>query len=402
MRHLVATLFFLIFSNILHVYGIEIDGINYNISGDEAMVIQWTFDDTKTYSGDVVIPESVTYDGKDYSVTSISSYAFKGCDKLTSITIPNSVTTIGYGAFKDCSCLSAINLAPSVVRIYHNAFSGTPWYDNLPDGMVYVGKVAYKYKGEMPEGTHLSIKEGTLSITEQAFALCSGLVSVTIPEGITTIEELAFGGCSSLVSVKLPESLTSIGSSVFYDCVSLSSIDIPSGITKIGSGAFARCRSLTSIAIPEGSWYIYPNTFSGCDNLADVVLPESLRNIDSFAFMGCSGLQSIVCNAPAPPSYGQLVFYGVEKQNCKLYVPKGCEEAYRNAGEWKDFNIIEMGTGISEMQNERVKSEKYDNAIYDLQGRKVIGAEANSSLFTLHSSLKKGLYIVNGRKIAVK
>ena len=60
------------------------------------------------------------------------------------------------------------------------------------------------------------------------------------------------------------------------------------------------------------------------------------------------------------------------------------------------------GIEINEVKNEGVKSEKYTNETYDLQGRKVIGAEANSSLFTLHSSLKKGLYIVNGRKIAVK
>ena len=60
------------------------------------------------------------------------------------------------------------------------------------------------------------------------------------------------------------------------------------------------------------------------------------------------------------------------------------------------------GIEINDMENDRVKSEKYDNTLYDLQGRKVIGAEANSSLFTLHSSLKKGLYLVNGRKVAVK
>jgi hypothetical protein len=136
-----------------------------------------------------------------------------------------------------------------------------------------------------------------------------------------------------------------------------------------------------------------------------------LKYIGEAAFCYCSDLSTTVCNAKIPPIaipnpdktyFYSDVFHDVDKQNCKLYVPQGCEEAYRAAELWKDFNIIEMGTGISEMQNERVKSEKYDNAIYDLQGRKVIGAEANSSLFTLHSSLKKGLYIVNGRKIAVK
>ena len=114
--------------------------------------------------------------------------------------------------------------------------------------------------------------------------------------------------------------------------------------------------------------------------------------------MGCSGLQSIVCNAPAPPSYGQLVFYGVEKQNCKLYVPKGCEEAYRAAELWKDFNIIEMGTGISEMKNDRVKSEDYGDATYDLSGHKV-----DFQFSTFNSQLKKkGIYIQNGVKRVIK
>ena len=98
---------------------------------------------------------------------------------------------------------------------------------------------------------------------------------------------------------------------------------------------------------------------------------------------------------PAPPSYGQLVFYGVDKQNCKLYVPKGCEEAYRAAELWKDFNIMEMGTGINEMENDRVKSEKYDNTLYDLQGRKV-----DFQFSTFNSQFrKKGIYIQNGKKV---
>ena len=75
-----------------------IDGINYSLNDEtlEAEVIQ------SSYSGDITIPETVDYDGKTYSVTSIGDYAFYECPGLTSITIPNSVTSIGDWAFYDC------------------------------------------------------------------------------------------------------------------------------------------------------------------------------------------------------------------------------------------------------------------------------------------------------------
>ena len=150
---------------------------------------------------------------------------------------------------------------------------------------------------------------------------------------------------------------------------------------------------MASFNIPEGSRGIEKAAFAGCSNLKTVVIPESVIYIEWFGFSGCTGLSSIVCNAKNPPSVGQFGFDGVDKQNCKLYVPKGCEEAYRNAEEWQNFNIIEKGTGISE-----VKSEKYDDAIYDLSGRKV-----DFQFSTFNSQFrKKGLYIQNGKKVAVK
>ena len=109
--------------------------------------------------------------------------------------IGNGVTSIGSSAFYNCSSLASITIPNSVTSIGWKAFSGTAWYDNQPDGLVYAGKVAYEYKGTMPENTNLAIKEGTLGIADGAFFDCSGLVSITIPNSVTSIGDEAFHEC---------------------------------------------------------------------------------------------------------------------------------------------------------------------------------------------------------------
>ena len=89
---------------------------------------------------------------------------------------------------------------------------GTDWYNNQPEGVLYVGKALYKYKGEMPQDTSIVIKNGTKSISGSAFANCNNLVSVEIPDTVTKIGNSAFFGCTSLTSITIPESVTEIGS----------------------------------------------------------------------------------------------------------------------------------------------------------------------------------------------
>ena len=119
-------LFVFIFSLILSVVfstsasAVKIDGIYYNIFSDETAVV--TYGEEK-YSGDVVIPSSITVEGKEYTVTSIGKDAFNACRSLTSVIIPDSVTAIGDGAFKGCFGLTFITIPDSVTSIGKEAFS---------------------------------------------------------------------------------------------------------------------------------------------------------------------------------------------------------------------------------------------------------------------------------------
>lgn len=104
-------------------YDFEVDGIYYNVNGNEATVTcvedYWN---GKSYVDDVTIPETVTYDGTNYSVTAIGNDAFAFCSGLTSVTIPNSVTSIGYSAFSYCSGLTNMTIPNSITSINYGTF----------------------------------------------------------------------------------------------------------------------------------------------------------------------------------------------------------------------------------------------------------------------------------------
>ena len=190
----------------------------------------------------------------------IEDRAFKCCNSLSSIDIPNSVTRIGESAFGDCKSLTNINIPNSVTTIGEGAFSYCRFLTNI------------------------NIPNSVTTIGRRAFEGCISLTSINIPNGVTTIEESAFGVCKSLTNINIPNSVTTIGRRAFEGCISLTSINIPNGVTTIGESAFGVCKSLTNINIPNSVTTIGKGAFRNCINLPFPIKSDIIQRFGKKVF----------------------------------------------------------------------------------------------------------------------
>lgn len=249
-----------------------VDGINYSLKAYEKIA-----EVTKsTATGDIVIPEKITVDGVEYSVTSIGYEAFAECKALTSVAMP-SVTSIGDRAFNSCSNLTSVDM-PSVTSIGIQAFWG-----------------------------------------------CSNLTSVAMPS-VTSIGDGAFSSCSSLTSVDM-SSVTSIDGRAFYSCPNLTSVTMPS-VTSIGEHAFNSCPNLTSVTMPSVT-SIGDGAFQNSP-ITNLSLPATLTSIGNSCF---SNTREVTLAATTPAALGTDVFW----KYVVIRVPESAVDAYRTAAGWSNY-----------------------------------------------------------------
>ena len=229
-------------------YVLNSDGNSYNVSGIGECK------DTK-----IVIPAAYN----NLPVTGIEEYAFRNCQKLTKLALPDSVTSIGNYAFYGCSGLTSV-----------------------------------------------TIPNGVTNIASGAFAMCSGLTGITIPDSVTNIGSGAFLGCEKLTGIVIPSNVTIINNGAFSNCAKLTSIKVDSGNSKYHSAGnciietatgelIVGCK--TSIIPTDGSvkslgWY----AFNYCTELTSITIPESVTDIGVYTFSGCSGLTSITVDSRNP------------------------------------------------------------------------------------------------------
>lgn len=403
--------------------------LNYQVNDDSVSVTVTGHVNGYDATGELNIPESVSYEENDYTVTAIGSCAFLYCFYLTDLTIPNTVTTIGesafaycqsftgdlvlpnsvttieYGAFQYCFGLNGLVLGDSVETIGDYAFNSC---DNLtgklyiPSTVTSLGGNSFGYCAldsivvDSANSFYDSRNDCNAIIETSTNELITGCKNSFIPNTVTSIGYCAFRGIDGLESIEFPESLVSIGENAFAFCYDLKGdLTIPNSVTTIGSSAFFDCQGL------DGT----------------LTIGESVTLIGDWAFRNCCTFTSAVSLAQTPPTlddeFGGMVFdnFGTSI----LTVPCECSSEYQNSNWYEPYAmngfatfiedcsvVTEAGTDVMTVYPNPTEGAFHISGIADggvltvsdMSGRTMVYKDIVDSDDMIDLSLSPGLYLI--------
>lgn len=376
-----------------NAHSFEVDGVYYDITSEGNKTVAVTYKggsyyDYSEYNGTVIIPESVTYNGTTYSVTSIAENAFYGCNLDYIYVKGETPPTIASNSFYNIDRTAVIVPDAAVnnyrtadvwnsfaIRIVSDAKSNVDINvtakSNSSDVLETIGlddvihvvnlKITgsinsydiIQFRDKMPNLKVLDISNATVVASSKAFyeSNCTGdndlgnyafyglnLAEVKLPKGIVRIGDYLLGYCYSLKSVDIPSSVKSIGYNAFRYCP-LENIKLPDGLETIGRDGFYGCSKLKEIKFPPTLKTIGNYAFNSCSSLEEVRIPSSVTNIGDYAFGGCSKLQKVYTYVIEPTSISENTFstFGT----ATLYIPSFSFWNYYWDEGWKRFLNLE-------------------------------------------------------------
>ena len=219
----------LLTSQTANAYDFEVDGIYYNLKTSE-MTAYVTYKDKNysSYSGNITIPEYVTYKGRKIDVVGIGPSSFAKCEQLLSITLHDRIKTIGESAFSACNNLTKISIPNTIEKLQDFTFDGCTLLKE-------------------------AVLPNQLKIIPAAiFRDCINLKEINIPNSVSSIDRDAFSGCTKLKNLVLPANLVAIHERAFYNCKQINSLVIPSSVGSIDDEAFYGC-NISNLKLEDSS-----------------------------------------------------------------------------------------------------------------------------------------------------
>lgn len=294
-------------------------GLNYNIISPEALTVEVI--ENNSASGNVIIPETVTYNGTTYTVTQIAAQAFGNATGMTSLSIPSTITTIGNNAFTGCTgletvsynaaecstmgtsgatafngCISvrSVSIGDAVRTIPAYAFKGLTALRSItiPEGVTFVGDYAFQGCTSISQVNFNATECNSMSY---AFDGCTNTASVYVGDNVKVVPQRAFSNFTGVTSVTIGKSVKTLGSEAFYECRSLTKVNYNAIACEATDGTVFRCKygssSLTIVTtfiigdevktIPAK---LFHNTYSNSNALASIIWGKSLEEIHEYAF----------------------------------------------------------------------------------------------------------------------